>query len=172
MASRAERTQVHILLALLITACGCGASRHSTGESAHRSDAEQYRNLSQLRQDVIREAKRWLGTPYRYRGTDAAGMDCSGLVSTAFARTGISLPRTARDMYKRGKSTSVRERIPGDLVFFRNTAGKGITHVGIYLGGYSFIHSSTTRGVIVSSLNDQYYRAHYAGARDVLGEAQ
>lgn len=71
-------------------------------------------------------------------------------------------------MYSVGRPVNRKSLREGDLVFFANTAGKGITHVGIYLSGAQFIHSSTTRGVIVSSLGDSYYARHYAGARRVL----
>ncbi|MBI5645632.1 MAG: C40 family peptidase [Ignavibacteriae bacterium] len=159
-----------LLLPLLLGAAwgvaGCGAAKEAEGD---RGGEQMYRDLPAIRQDVIREARRWLGTPYRYNGMDADGMDCSGLVSTAFRRVGLVLPRMARDMFGTGRAVSAARSKPGDLVFFKNTAGKGITHVGILLGGNSFIHSSTTRGVIISRLDEDYYKKHYAGMRDVIG---
>jgi probable lipoprotein NlpC len=150
-----------VLSALVIG--GCGTSKRAV--EAERETG----NLIPSRRAIVKEAKAWLGAPYRAGGVDKGGTDCSGLVYRVFGRAGIKLPRTASDMFSKGKAVSMRDLCPGDLVFFRNTAGRGITHVGIAIGGASFIHSSTTRGVIVSGLDESYYRRHYAGARNVLG---
>ena len=95
-------------------------------------------------------------------------MDCSGFVTQIYADAGVRLPRRARDMYGIGTPVQRGELKPGDLVFFKNTAGHGITHVGIYHGEERFIHASTSRGVVYSSLTEAYYDSHYAGARKVL----
>ncbi len=142
---------------------GCGTSKRAV-ESERETG-----NLTPSRRAIVKEAKAWLGTPYRGGGGDKSGTDCSGLVYRVFGRSGIKLPRIAADMFAKGKAVAMRDICPGDLVFFRNTAGRGITHVGIAIGGASFIHSSTSRGVIVSRLDESYYKRHYAGARNVLG---
>ncbi len=117
-------------------------------------------------------AKQYLGTPYKSAGTSASGFDCSGFVITVFKDLGItSLPRTSASMYNVGKSVSQNELLPGDLVFF-NTSGRGISHVGIYYGDGKFIHSSTSKGVTLTPLNDKYYWADkYVGAKRI-GEVQ
>lgn len=154
-----------LLLALLV-AGGCGSSRETS--TARRSPPERIRTSNPLRNRLIDEALRYEGTPYRYHGDTEKGMDCSGLVSASFRAIGKKIPRTASEQYRAGSPLRTEELIPGDLVFFRNTAGPGITHVGIYLDEGWFIHSSTSRGVIRSRLNDTYYSRHYAGSRRFL----
>jgi cell wall-associated NlpC family hydrolase len=117
---------------------------------------------------VVDAAYRWIGTPYRSGGTDRDGMDCSGFVTTVYQSIGRTLPRTARELFSEGRAIPLSTARPGDLVFFKNTAGRGITHVGIFTGAQEFLHSSTSKGVIVSRLDDEYYRKHYAGARRIL----
>lgn len=117
-------------------------------------------------------AKQYLGTPYKSAGTTASGFDCSGFVLKVFKDLGISsLPRSSASMYTVGESVAQSELLPGDLVFF-NTTGKGVSHVGIYYGDGKFIHSSSSKGVTLTALNDKYYWADkYVGAKRV-GEVQ
>jgi len=85
-----------------------------------------------------------------------------------YEQVGVKLPRSAGEMYEVGMPVTMQQIVPGDLVFFRGTAGSGITHVGIYSGEMQFIHSSTSKGVISSTLEQEYYKRHYAGARKIL----
>jgi cell wall-associated NlpC family hydrolase len=117
---------------------------------------------------VAHEALAWLGTPYRRGGASRHGIDCSGLTGAVFARRGIDLPRTAAEQFTQGLSVGPDEMRPGDLVFFRNTYKRGISHVGIYVGEGRFVHAAGRRqGVIVSDLARPYYQLRYAGARRV-----
>jgi cell wall-associated NlpC family hydrolase len=113
---------------------------------------------------LVRAALGYLGRPYRWSGIGRGGFDCSGLVSRVFAAIGVALPHSSFDQYHAGMVVPVSLLGPGDLVFFR-TYSRGASHVGIYLGGNRFIHASTLRGVVVSSMDDPYYRARYLGAR-------
>ncbi len=118
---------------------------------------------------VVTKAAEYLGTPYRYGGSDSGGFDCSGFTSFIFKHFQISLNRTAAGQYSNGVAVSKENLDIGDLVFF-NCAGSGISHVGIYCGNNEFIHSSSPRsgGVIYSSLGESYYASSYVGARRVI----
>lgn len=102
------------------------------------------------------------GVPYVFGGTSAYGVDCSGFTQRIFSLAGISLRRMADEQFAQGRPVSPPQ--PGDLVFF-STYLPGPSHVGIYLGNRLFIHASSSRGVIVSSLEEDYYHPRYIGAR-------
>lgn len=117
-----------------------------------------YKNNTQ--KSVLEEAEKWLGTPYRYGGTDKRGVDCSGLTYNVFLSVGTVLPRTAEQQYMYTKRISRSELEVGDLIFFTNR-GK-ISHVGIYSGNNTMIHSSSSSGVIRQKL-DSYNGQTVAG---------
>lgn len=161
-----NRTIVLLLAAIIIA--GCSASRPA-GSSSGGKRANPPASVNEARSRVVRECSNWLGKDYCSGGTGGDCFDCSGLVTRVFQTVGISLPRSASDMYEVGSSVKKSALLPGDLVFFRNTAGRGITHVGVYVGGSMFIHASTHRGVIRTLLADAYYVQHWAGARRIIG---
>lgn len=131
------------------------------------ADYEGTYATSTLAEDIIAHSYSYLGTPYRYGGTSYSGIDCSGFTMKVFAQFGIYLPHGASDQYALSTPVTTEERAPGDLVFF-NTSGYGIGHVGIYLGGGQFIHASTSRGVIISSLYESYYARTYLFAGRII----
>lgn len=108
-----------------------------------------------------------LGTSYKMGGTSLAGFDCSGFTSYVFKNLGLTLPRTSQAQYKTGTAVSKTNLREGDLVFF-NTSGRGVSHVGIYVGNGKFSHSSSSRGVTITSLSDSYWSKRYVGAKRVM----
>jgi cell wall-associated NlpC family hydrolase len=112
-----------------------------------------------------------LGVPYKFAGTTEKGFDCSGFTSYVFAKFNIDLPHTSKGQAKEGTWVDKSDLRPGDLVFF-NTDGKGISHVGIYVGNGLFYHSATNKGVTVTSLDDSYYVKRYVTARRILSDEQ
>jgi murein DD-endopeptidase / murein LD-carboxypeptidase len=114
---------------------------------------------------VIEYAKSLLGTPHVMGGYSTSGLDCSGLVKLAHAQFDVELPRSSHDQGRYGTIISSSEELKrGDLVFFHSTYPKPhlITHAGIYLGENKFIHTSSSRGVTISTLLDSgYYQEHY-----------
>lgn len=125
-------------------------------------------STSAIADKIIATAKKYIGVPYVWGGTSPSGFDCSGLVQYVFKQHGISLNRTTVTQYKQGTYVSKASLKPGDLVFFQNTYGSGISHVGIFIGNGQFIHASSSKGVMISSLSNTYWASHYYGARRVL----
>lgn len=112
---------------------------------------------------LVDEALTWLGTPYRYGGNDREGVDCSGLTTQVYLKAlGMKLPRTSRDQQRYCVAVERASLTPGDLVFFAiGSDTTRVSHVGMYVGEGKMIHSSGSKGVIISDLNESYYRRKY-----------
>lgn len=116
------------------------------------------------------ECASWLGTPYRYGGTTRSGTDCSGLTCNVYRNVyGISLQRNSKKQYETDcRHVSRRHLQPGNLVFFGSGGrASNINHTGIYLKRDLFIHASSSRGVMVSSLDDRYWKQRWVGGGEV-----
>lgn len=116
---------------------------------------------------IVAEALRHLGTPYVWGGDGPAGWDCSGMIQWVYRQvTGISIPRVSQDQFRYGASLRPDQIEAGDIIFFFDTDGPGITHNGIALGDGRFIHArDESRGTVISRLDEPLWTAHYAGAR-------
>ncbi|MGO1585132.1 C40 family peptidase [Mesonia sp.] len=158
-----------LFLVLIVSMASCGSSRKAASGQVKNSNSYKY--------DPVPEASRvadyalgFQGTRYKYGGTNKRGMDCSGLIYTSFMQEDIELPRVSREMAKEGYKIHTNQVNVGDLLFFKtNKRKRSINHVGLVVeiipGKVSFIHSTTSRGVIVSSLNEKYWNSAYVMAR-------
>jgi lipoprotein Spr len=140
----------------------------ASANSFHREYLEQYVGFplaEDSRLELYDTIVNWLGTPYRFAGNCDKGIDCSGLVHLLCSRVYGFNPgaRNSGELYQRVEKIDPDDLREGDLLFFR-IYKRRISHVAMYLGNGKFVHSSTSRGVIISDLNEAYYRKHFAGA--------
>jgi len=122
---------------------------------------------------IIGTALTYSGVRYKFGGTTNKGMDCSGLLYVAFQEHEIPLPRVSYDMADKGKRIKVKDVTKGDLLFFKTAkTGKKINHVGLVVAvdgdDIKFIHATSSRGVIVSSLREGYWNYAFVKATRVL----
>jgi cell wall-associated NlpC family hydrolase len=128
------------------------------------TDTPKETTSSQTGNSIISYAKQFLGCKYVYGGTTTSGFDCSGFTQYVYKHFGVTLNRTAAAQYSNG--TSVTNLQAGDLLMFGKS---GINHVGIYIGGNTFIHAANpSRGVTIDTLASGYYKTNYVGARRIL----
>ena len=121
---------------------------------------------------LIAVAEQNLGSPYVTGGTSKRGFDCSGFVLTAYKFFNISLPRTANDMSRAGRVLDKNEYRKGDLIFFKTNGKTVINHVGMVVDAtednITFIHASTSKGVIISNTKETYYGKAFAQVNRIV----
>lgn len=123
--------------------------------------------------NIINKAKQFEGVRYKYGGTTKKGIDCSGLIHTAFKTEDILLPRTTKDLSVTGDWIDLKQVKKGDLLFFATRKNsRKVNHVGIVtssqVGQVEFIHSTSSKGVITSNLSERYWYFAFVQARRVL----
>jgi glucan-binding YG repeat protein len=129
--------------------------------------SEQKAEASTVGQTATEIALSYVGVPYVYGGSTPSGFDCSGLVNYTYKQAGLTLPRTSGDLYNQGTPVSKSELKTGDLVFFATSGTSRVSHVGIYLNNNQFVHSATSSGVRVDSLNTNYWLNTYVGSKRI-----
>lgn len=120
--------------------------------------------------NIVAYAKKYMGYKYVSGGSSpSTGFDCSGFTSYVYKQCGISISRSSSAQASNGTAVSKSNLQPGDLVIFNNRANTSIGHVGIYIGGNTFIHAGNSgTGVITTSLSDSYYQARYVTGRRII----
>jgi lipoprotein Spr len=108
----------------------------------------------------------WYGTKYKLGGEDKSGVDCSAFVqSFMLSLYDLNLPRTSKEQYAQSTRIKKADLQEGDLVFFHTRGkGKSISHVGVYLRNNKFIHASSSGGVMISDLDDDYFHKRYVAS--------
>lgn len=172
-----------LLIAFAILSCGSSkniskskkSSSHTVGKSENlrKLNSRFDGKISGSAKDIIKDAEKYLGSPYKFAGNTSSGFDCSGLTTKVFDDNGLKLPRRSADQANTGKNIDVEDVKPGDLLFFATAGGSRVSHVGIVHtiendGEIKFIHASTSKGVIISSLNEKYWNKAYLHAQRIL----
>jgi len=145
-----------------------GCSQRSTIDSVEHVKviAAPSDKLANLQRALLAQYKDWYGTPHKWGGMSKQGVDCSGLVKLTFEQKfSLSLPRTTASQVKEGYSIKRAQLRTGDLVFFKT--GVNVRHVGIMVDNLQFFHASSSRGVILSRLDNPYWNSHYWQSRRV-----
>ncbi len=157
----------YIALIAILTACKGGKKTTASSEVNEKSKKEKGKKVPSENKKVeaiIKTARSYTGTPYKYGGTSRSGIDCSALTGAAYKSAEINLPRTAGDQSTFGKTVSLKELKKGDLVFFTDKKGSSkVTHVGMITevngpDSAKFIHASTKAGVVEVELFSNYYK--------------
>lgn len=166
-----------LLLGIFFTACKSTSPiiTSKKGEPKDKVSRFEKKKANQLADQLINAATENLGVKYKYAGTTKAGFDCSGLMYTIFNSENISFPRTSLQQSKIGivlnpKKDQIQK---GDLIFFKTNKSQEINHVGIVIEAsneqeITFIHSSTSQGVIISSTKEPYYKKNFVQVNRVL----
>ncbi len=141
-------------------------------EQAYYSQVFGYKIPDEFNCKLYDEVSSWLGTPYCYAGKNEKGIDCSGFVNRIYSNVyGIPLTGNSSGLYQSSDHLKKNKLQEGDLVFFK-IHRKRISHVGIYLGENKFAHSSRTNGVMVSDLDEPYYKKRFICGGKILDNSQ
>lgn len=145
-------------------------SSSTSNSSIIRNSHKRLQELERKNRDVskrllIYQIRHYMGTPYMFGGTNRRGMDCSGFVWKVYQKgMDMELPRSASQMYAECEKIGNKEIRLGDLLFFHSGQAGEVDHVGIFLYKTFFAHASSSYGVMVSDLAEDYYRSRYIGA--------
>ena len=162
-----------LFLVLIASSCKSKKSYSSKKKQTHTVEVNTTAEPSEEAERIVKYAKTFDGTRYKYGGTTKRGMDCSGLIHTSFKEHNIDLPRTTATLQGTGSWIDLKEVNVGDLLFFSTKKNsRKVNHVGIVTtvrtGNIEFIHASSSRGVMVSSLAEKYWYFAFVQARRVL----
>ncbi len=177
-----------IILLLIFTLASCGSSKRKRTYSKTKTvtvpgapkvvESLEKKSKKEIKKNakadaIVSTAMQFSGTRYKYGGTTEKGMDCSGLVYISLKENDIQFPRTSYQMALEGEKIRVPQIQKGDLLFFKTSKrGKRINHVGLVVAveenDVQFIHATTSRGVLVSSLREGYWNYAFVKAMRIL----
>ncbi len=164
-----------IALACSLSACSLFKSASIEKQGLSAEDRAFYSTYSKKfgirftgteNKQLIKAIDGWMGVPYRLGGCSKNGIDCSCFVQEIYSEVyGIALRRSSSEMFGDVRTVAVKDLKEGDLLFLKKP-GRKIFHVGIYLKDKKFVHVTTARGVVISSLQEDYYQKYFhAGGR-------
>nr|WP_315028054.1 C40 family peptidase [uncultured Chryseobacterium sp.] len=180
---RIKQLSVLLIASAFVVSCGSskkvssskksGAKTFVKSENLRKLDSKFDGKVPRSINEILKDAERYLGTPYKFGGNTSSGFDCSGFTVKVFEENDFNLPRRSSDQAAAGQNIDIRDVKPGDLLFFATAGGSRVSHVGIVHdigsdGEVRFIHASTSKGVIISSLNEKYWNKAYLHAQRVL----
>lgn len=159
-----KKTVFFLLLVLAFASC------KSTSTAVGKNESKKENRY--IVKNLIEKATDNIGVRYKAGGTTQAGFDCSGLVFTTFESENIKLPRSSYEQSKVGKVIQFTNAQKGDLIFFKTNKSNQINHVGLIVEVHSdeikFVHSSTSKGVIISSTKEPYYGKSFTQINRVI----
>ncbi|HBI10104.1 MAG TPA: bifunctional murein DD-endopeptidase/murein LD-carboxypeptidase [Franconibacter pulveris] len=172
-----------VAVAVLLSACSStntAKNMHSETHAVGNNDGfllqasqDEFENMVRnvdVKSRLMDQYASWKGVRYRLGGSTKSGIDCSGFVQRTFREQfGLELPRSTYEQQEMGKSVDRTKLRTGDLVLFR--AGYTGRHVGIYIGNNQFVHASTSSGVMISSMDEPYWKKRYNEGRRVLSRS-
>ncbi|MXP56110.1 bifunctional murein DD-endopeptidase/murein LD-carboxypeptidase [Pantoea sp. Mhis] len=142
-------------------------NNYSVSLYSYQSSFERIVHTKYIKLSIIKQYIDWKGVHYLLGGTTRNGIDCSAFVQLTFKeKFGLKIPRSTFKQKDVGKRIKRNKLYPGDLVLFK--MNNNDRHIGIYLGNNHFLHVSTSNGVMISSLNNNYWKLHYRTARRLL----
>lgn len=157
---RTQKKIITIIVALIISSSSWGNVPVTSRYLSMPVDSYRKPDLKKI---LMKQYLLWDNVKYKLGGTDHSGIDCSAFVQAVMKEINIHLPRTTHHQIQKGENINQNELKPGDLIFFRTTPET--RHVGIYMGGGEFIHSSSSKGVTISKLNNSYWLSRYEKAK-------
>lgn len=175
------KISILIILTLSFNACTSKKNQHLKVDKAYNkidfqsasleksiiNNDKLEKNITYLNDKFYDFYEEWKNVKYKYGGNSKKGIDCSAFIQIAFKEVlNVNLPRTTKDQVKIGEKISKKQLETGDLIFFQT--GINSRHVGIYLEDGKFLHASTKRGVIISKLDNPYYKKHYWTSKRVI----
>ncbi len=156
-----SRLSTHLAVLVLLLAFPAFAAAAPDRSDEGVKAATPVQMLPTTGEGAVDIALRYLGTPYSWAGASPAGFDCSGFVMNVYGRLGIGLPHSSSMLWGVGRPVDRNDLRAGDIVFFN-----GLSHVGIYVGNGTFVHSPHTGDVVkISRFSEAWYGSTYDGAR-------
>ena len=159
-------TIVFFFIIVLSVVGGCSSKENSQAQAYEKKSSHQLSDNS-TRKILLKEFRKWEGTPHKMGGNSKRGIDCSGFAHYMYGKVfSIEIPRSTKLLFREGVKIKKSQLSPGDLVLFKPPTYP--RHVGIYVGDNKFIHASTTKGVMMSDLDNPYWFKCYFMSRRII----